>query len=217
MTCLTSSDADKRLWALCITSCFFEGSMYLWIFFKFPALELSRELSGGKGTDLPFGVIFAALMCSMMLGSLFFTYYSSLPASRWVATSSTLLTVTLMVASLCFVVPVICQQEAATFWCFSIFEICCGIYFPSIAHLKEKYVDDGVRAKIYTIMRFPLNAFVFIGLVVTKEGICLSVMYFPQELNGFRNPAQRKRIYCLQWGVGSSFCRCCDSSGIVVV
>ncbi|KAG0651315.1 Molybdate transporter [Hyphodiscus hymeniophilus] len=52
---------DKRLWALAATSCFFEGSMYLWIFFKFPALRFTHQL-GGKGSDLPFGMIFAALM-----------------------------------------------------------------------------------------------------------------------------------------------------------
>ena len=171
LTLLIIIDADKRLLALCITSCFFEGTMYLWIFFKFPALKLSRELSGGKGTELPFGLIFAALMCSMMFGSLFFTYYSSLPPGRWAVSSSTLLMVTLVVASFSFIIPVISHDEAITFWCFCIFEICCGIYFPSMAHLKEKYVDDGVRAKIYGILRVPLNAFVVIGLMVTKDGI----------------------------------------------
>src|SRR3954454_15088113 len=101
--------------------------MYLWIIFKFPTLQLSRETSGGKGTDLPFGLIFAALMCSMMLGSLLFTYHSSPPAGRGVVSSSTMLMATLMVASICFVVPVVCRQEVVTFWCFCIFEICCGI------------------------------------------------------------------------------------------
>lgn len=144
--------------------------MYLWIFFKFPALKFSRELSGGNGTDLPFGSIFAGLMCSMMLGSLFFTNYSSLLPSRWVVSSSTLLMITLMVSCLCFIVPVIIHDEIITFWCFCIFEICCGIYFPSIAHLKERYVDDGVRAKIYGILRVPLNVFVVVGLVLTKDG-----------------------------------------------
>jgi len=37
---------DKRLSALGITSCFFEGSMYIFIFFKFPALKLSHKLAG---------------------------------------------------------------------------------------------------------------------------------------------------------------------------
>ncbi|KAL3418756.1 major facilitator superfamily domain containing protein 5 [Phlyctema vagabunda] len=160
---------DKRLWALCITSCFFEGSMYLWIFFKFPALRLSHQL-GGKGSDLPFGMIFAALMCAMMLGSIFFTWYSSLPRGGWVVGPSTLLMYSLMVAATCFLIPVLIRDEAITFWCFCVFEICCGIYFPTIGTLKEKIIDDGVRAKIYGILRVPLNVFVVIGLGLTQDG-----------------------------------------------
>lgn len=158
---------DKRLWALCLTSCCFEGSMYLWIFFKFPALKLSHSEAGDE-TDLLFGTIFAALMCAMMLGSLFFTYYSSLKLR---VTSSTPLTINLTVASACFIIPVLTHSETITFWCFCIFEICCGIYFPSIAHLKEKIIDDGVRAKIYGIMRIPLNIFVVVGLMLTRDGL----------------------------------------------
>lgn len=45
---------DKRLWAICLTSSCFEGSMYLWIFFKFPALKLSH-VESGLGSELPFG------------------------------------------------------------------------------------------------------------------------------------------------------------------
>lgn len=41
---------DKRLIALGATSCFFEGSMYIFIFFKFPALKLSHKLAGGDET-----------------------------------------------------------------------------------------------------------------------------------------------------------------------
>jgi len=143
--------------------------MYLWIFFKFPSLKLSHE-ENGLGSNLPFGMIFAALMCSMMLGSMFFTYYSSLSLTNRIVSPCTLLGLTLLVASACFVLPVLTHWEPVTFWCFCIFEICCGIYFPSIAHLKEKNIDDGVRAKIYGIMRVPLNAFVVIGLMLTKEG-----------------------------------------------
>jgi hypothetical protein len=140
--------------------------MYLWIFFKFPALKLAHK-EAGQDSDLPFGIIFAALMCAMMLGSQFFTSYSAL---KLPVPPSMLLTITLTVASFCFIVPVLTHSETITFWCFCIFEICCGIYFPSMAHLKEKIIDDGVRAKIYGIMRIPLNVFVVVGLMLTQDG-----------------------------------------------
>ncbi len=40
-----------------------------------------------------------------------------------------------------------------------------------MAHLKEKIIDDGVRAKIYGIVRIPLNVFVVIGLMLTQDGM----------------------------------------------
>jgi hypothetical protein len=160
---------DKRLWALTITSCFFEGSLFLWIFFKFPALRLSHELAG-KGSDLPFGMIFADLMCAMMLGSRFFTWYSSQPLGGWFVSPAMMLVITQLVASCCFILPTLVRHEAVTFWCFCVFEMCCGVYFPTMGNLREKIVDDDVRAKIYGVLRLPLNLFVVIGLGLTQDG-----------------------------------------------
>lgn len=144
--------------------------MYLWIFFKFPALRLSRKEAGLDENDLPFGIIFSGLMCAFVFGTLLYTYYSSLPPSRLVVSSSKILTWTLFVAGGCFILPVMVHDQAITFWCFCVFEICVGIYFPSIANLKEKIVEDGVRAKIYAWLRLPLNIFVVVGLMLTTEG-----------------------------------------------
>lgn len=152
-----------------MTSCCFEGSMYLWIFFKFPALKLAHT-EAGKGSDLPFGTIFSALMCTMMFGSLFFTYYASLKSSQLTGSSSNMLTITLCIASVCFLLPVLIHNEALTFWSFCVFEIGCGVYFPSMAHLKAKIIDDGTRAKIYGLLRIPLNVFVVLGLILTQDG-----------------------------------------------
>lgn len=40
---------DAKILALGLTSCFFEGSLFLFIFFKFPALTLSHKLAGSTG------------------------------------------------------------------------------------------------------------------------------------------------------------------------
>ena len=169
MFLLVNLGADKRLWASAVTTCFFEGSMYLWVFFKFPALRLAHQLDG-KGSDLPFGMIFAALMCAMMLGSIFFTWYSAQLAGRWVFPASTLLSLSLMVAACSFLVPVLIRDEEIVFWCFCIFEMCVGIYYPTMSNLKEKFVNDSVRAKSYGALRVPLNVFVVVGLGLTKDG-----------------------------------------------
>ncbi|CAO2656489.1 Nn.00g052920.m01.CDS01 [Neocucurbitaria sp. VM-36] len=157
---------DRNILILALTSCFFEGSLFLFIFFKFPALKLSHKLSGSTN-ELPFGLIFAILMCSMMFGSLLYkrisTSASPLPAQR-------ILTGTLALASLCFFIPGHFRDERITLWCFCIFELCCGVYYPVMASLKGKLIEDGSRASIYGILRIPLNAFVVLALSTTKEG-----------------------------------------------
>jgi len=157
---------DKRILSLSLTSCVFEGSMYIFIFFKFPALIFAHKL-GGLTSELPFGLIFANLMCAMMFGSMIYNYVTSINA---VITTTRLLVTTLSLASLCFCIPVIIRDERTTFWCFCIFEVCCGIYFPLIAYQRGKIIDDSVRARLYSIMRIPLNVFVVAVLGTTQEG-----------------------------------------------
>lgn len=157
---------DRNILVLALTSCFFEGSLFLFIFFKFPALKLSHKLAGSK-EELPFGLIFAILMCSMMFGSLM---YKSLSTSANPYSSQRILTGVLVLASLCFFIPGHVRDERITLWCFCFFELCCGVYYPVMASLKGKLVDDGLRASVYGMLRIPLNVFVVLALSTTKEG-----------------------------------------------
>lgn len=211
---LTSTHfTDKRLWTLCLTICFFEGSMFLWIFFKFPLLRVAHALSNSPhprghdpdmlidmkaATSLPYGTIFAALMCAMMLGSVLFTWYSTYASSSMSSSpnlpgptvtpdntnriarrclpscsSETLLLLTLTLSSLSFCIPTLTYSEPIIFYCFCLFEICVGIYYPVMAGLREKLIeDDDVRMRVYAILRVPLNVFVVVGLGLTRDGTC---------------------------------------------
>ncbi|KAF2679120.1 DUF791-domain-containing protein [Lentithecium fluviatile CBS 122367] len=157
--------SDKNISTLALTSCFFEGSLFLFIFFKFPALKLTHEMSGATG-DLPFGLIFAILMCSMMFGS---QVYNNIIANA-TTPAKHILVGTLGAASLCFFLPAYVREESITLWSFCIFEVCCGVYFPAMASLRGKLIEDGSRASVYGILRVPLNAFVVLALSMTKEG-----------------------------------------------
>ncbi|KAF2026710.1 DUF791-domain-containing protein [Setomelanomma holmii] len=157
---------DSNILVLALTSCFFEGSLFLFIFFKFPALKLSHKLSGSTD-ELPFGLIFAILMCSMMFGSLLYKHIST---SANPHSSQRILTGVLVLASLCFFLPGYVRDERLTLWCFCVFELCCGAYYPVMASLKGKLIDDGLRASVYGMLRVPLNVFVVLALSTTKEG-----------------------------------------------
>ncbi|KAL2067582.1 hypothetical protein VTL71DRAFT_2007 [Oculimacula yallundae] len=129
---------DKQIRALGITSCCLEGSIFVFMYFKISALQLSHTVSGING-ELPFGLIFATLMSTMMFGSLLYNLitrrFPQLPPTR-------ILISLLLTASASLFVPVVYRDERVTFWCFCSFEICCGIYFPWMAYQKAKLVDD---------------------------------------------------------------------------
>lgn len=121
-----------------------------------------------QGEDLPFGLIFAILMCSMMAGSMIHKY---IVTNHTTVGPTTLLVMTLSIGAASFMVPVLIRNEHVTFWSFCVFELCCGIYFPLMAYQKGKIIDDSVRANVYGLMRVPLNAFVVLILSTTKEGM----------------------------------------------
>jgi hypothetical protein len=106
-------------------------------------------------------------MCSMMFGSML---YKSISTGHNPMAPQRVLTCLLAVAALCFFIPGRVRDERITLWCFCIFELCCGVYYPVMASLKGKLIDDGSRASIYGILRVPLNAFVVLALSTTTEG-----------------------------------------------
>lgn len=152
---------DKRILTLGLASCFFEGSMYLFVFFWSPALK-----SASKNDNLPFGMIFACFMSAVTLGSLIF---NALTSSR-IISHSRLLTIIFATASSSLLVPIITKNPHLTFWSFCIFEGCVGMYWPSVGYLKGRFIEDGIRARIYGMLRIPLNMFVVVALSLVREG-----------------------------------------------
>jgi hypothetical protein len=159
---------DKRILTLGLASCFFEGSMYLFVFFWTPALEAAQIQHGsGHIPNLPPGMIFACFMGSVMLGSLAF----NLMVSKYQLIShARLLTIIFAAASISLLVPVLRKDEATTFWSFCVFEACVGMYWPSVGYLKGRIIDDEIRARVYGMLRIPLNVFVVVALSLIKEG-----------------------------------------------
>jgi hypothetical protein len=157
---------DTRILSLAVASCFFEGTMYLFIFFWTAALKSARAQSG-MTEDLPFGLIFSCFMCMMMLGSRLFTAY--MPSHDSTAAPHMLLVLT-AIASSCLFLSILSPDERLTFWAFCLFEGCIGVYFPCMAVLKGKIVEDGVRGKVYGMLRLPLNVFVVVTHSLAEEG-----------------------------------------------
>merc|ERR1719482_1128857 len=54
-------------------------------------------------------------------------------------------------------------------WAMCCFELCVGIYFPSICTLKSEAVPESHRATIYNLFRAPMNAIVVSVLLVNPQ------------------------------------------------
>ena len=67
-------------------------------------------------------------------------------------------------------IPIFVHSETLTLWCFCLYELCVGVYYPCMGYQKGKVIDDGVRAQIYGVLRIPLNIFVVANLALTTEG-----------------------------------------------
>ncbi|ELR02269.1 hypothetical protein GMDG_05339 [Pseudogymnoascus destructans 20631-21] len=167
---------DKRILILGFVCCVFEGSMYLFVFFWSAALKSAHAYSNPSTKEqsaIPFGLIFATFMASMMLGSIAFSRGSSEAAASKSITMlgpAHFLTVAIAISTASLLISVLIKSETLTFWCFCLFEGCIGIYYPCMGALRGRIVGDGVRAKVYGFLRIPLNFFVVVLLCLTKEG-----------------------------------------------
>ncbi|PFH59404.1 hypothetical protein XA68_12434 [Ophiocordyceps unilateralis] len=161
VTVLTS----KRISALAMATCFFEGAMYLFVFFWTAALK-SVRLRAGIDKEPPLGLIFSSFMCAMMAGSLVSAPLRA--PSRQSATTD--LCVAMAIGSGSLSCAVLFGDERKLFWAFCVLEATVGAYFPAMGFLKSEFVDDDRRGHVYSALRLPLNLFVLIGHSLDKEG-----------------------------------------------
>ena len=98
--------------------------------------------------------------------------WSSLPSQI------TLLSTVFALAAGSLLLTVYFPAERSTFWGFCVFELCVGLYWPCVGFLKGSLVEDGVRARVYAVMRIPLNGILVLGLVMTREGTGYREMVF---------------------------------------
>lgn len=162
---------DPRIVCLGLGSTMFEGSMYLFVFFWGPALTSARkyEAASGGATSmggLPYGIIFASFMASVLAASLIF----NIAMDRKLVKYTYLLIGILGVADLTFYLLEEPRSEQMSFWLFCLFEACVGMYWPCMGYLKGQLIEDGLRAQLYSILRVPLNVFVVVSLYFTGDG-----------------------------------------------
>ena len=147
---------DRKTFAVGVMQCCFESAMYTFVFMWSPALE---KIASEK-TSIPFGLVFASFMVSIMIGSLFFRILSNHHSNENIARMAfALSTVSFMMC----IVNI--KTEFLLFFWFNVFECSCGIYFPSVGTMRGKYVKEETRATVMNVFRVPLNLIVVVSLL----------------------------------------------------
>lgn len=156
------SAMDKNLWILGLTQSFFMGAMYTFVFLWTPALQSEQE-------NIPYGLIFAIFMVMISIGSNIFPNVSHMleriPMFLFISGSVLMLGTVFALGSL-----------AKTFTTFCLFEMLCGLMFPTFGSLRAIYIPEEYRTTIMNIYGIPLNTFVVI-LLLNKKNMSLQVSF----------------------------------------
>jgi hypothetical protein len=156
---------NTRILLLGLVQSLFEASMYTFVFMWTPALQ------GESGETLPYGLVFACYMTCIMIGaSLFGLLVRSHSADR--------ISRGVLVASVaCLSVPCFTSDQRVLFGAFLAFEICCGVWFPTIGTLRGQVIPESARAALMNFFRVPLNFLVCIVLLKV-QALSTPVVFF---------------------------------------
>uniref|UniRef100_A0A158Q799 Molybdate transporter 2 homolog n=1 Tax=Elaeophora elaphi TaxID=1147741 RepID=A0A158Q799_9BILA len=141
---------DWRVICLALIQSLFEGTLYLFVLQWTPALSDASD-----SATIPHGYIFASFMVAIMIGSTMFKLFSKYQRPE------SFMRFVLVVSALCLATPIIWPNHAmAIFAAFVFFEICVGIFWPSMGFMRGIYIAEVTRATVMNFCRIPLNVIV---------------------------------------------------------
>ncbi|KAI1012628.1 hypothetical protein LB504_008515 [Fusarium proliferatum] len=162
----TISLLNPSMVILALAMCFFEGSVYV-VLYTWPQTIMSARFHERIWANPPFGTIFSSLMAAMSLGSFMFIYVSR--DANSIQLSSRTIQLASSISASALLATILLRDELSRFWAFCIFEICVGLYYPSMTYLKSRLVQER-RGRVYGLMRVPLNLFTVFCLTTVSEG-----------------------------------------------
>ena len=155
---------DRKILCLGLIQSLFEGAMYTFVLEWTPALTAAAKATGGADDThrgvIPHGYIFAAFMVAIMIGSTAFKLFEKM------ARPESFLRGILVVAAVCLYTPVVFGDNAVVvFSAFIVFEVCVGIFWPTMGVMRGTYVPESTRSTTMNFFRVPLNIIV-VGVLI---------------------------------------------------
>ncbi|RZF45292.1 hypothetical protein LSTR_LSTR017408 [Laodelphax striatellus] len=157
---------DRILLLLGFIQSAFESVMYIFIFSWTPVLSSLKP---------PLGLVFAIFMIAYMMGSKFYKLFTSRRFRPEI-----LLLVTCLFSLACFILITFALTSilflnlqdvkipvTICYFCFILYEVSIGMYFPVMGYLRSRVIDEKYRASVTNWFRFPMNLFTCLGLVIS--------------------------------------------------
>eukprot|EP00753_Platysulcus_tardus_P009338 PLAT1992.1.p1 GENE.PLAT1992.1~~PLAT1992.1.p1 ORF type:complete len:432 (-),score=190.58 PLAT1992.1:45-1340(-) len=174
---------DRRVLLLGLVQSTFEGVMYVFVLLWTPALERHSH-------HIPHGLIFSSFMLCTMLGS----YAFKLAKERLpIASAARYLFVA---ASLALSVPVATESHYHVLLSFCMFELCCGMFYPSVGKMRAELIPDDLRATVMNVFRVPLNLLVVL-MLETISLLSIQSIFFACAALLMLTAYWQHRLYCL--------------------
>jgi predicted MFS family arabinose efflux permease len=163
---------DSRIAALGMGQSCFEGAMYTFVFMWTPALKSDAETQAeAAGTEFPeatstyLGLIFAAFMVAVMVGSSIFKVFATGRDQLYVIPLFMHATAFFAMA----MVALFMDNKLVVYTMFLLFEMTVGVFYPSYGVIKSEKIPEDIRSAVMNIFRIPLNAFVVLLLLKIEQ------------------------------------------------
>jgi len=130
-----------------VTQSLFESVLFVFVFIWTPTLHPANP---------PLGIVFACFMVCYVMGNIMFRYLHNVLKLSLGA----LLSCTAGVSSLVFLLSAYYFANTfprMNFVSFLIFELCCGIYFPTMKEIRKEVLPEDHRMSIINWFRVPLT------------------------------------------------------------
>lgn len=147
--CWAVMKEKKEMNMVGLTQAFFESSMYCFV------SEWTPALNTVEGVSLPFGTIFSTFMVAMMIGTYVFKCWIAKRKEK--GNLEALMLNCLVMSFVVFALTPFIETPFQRFVMFLLFEVCVGIFWPTISSLRSYYIPEDVRSMVMNVFRIPLN------------------------------------------------------------
>eukprot|EP00908_Phaeocystis_cordata_P019542 Transcript_31077.p1 GENE.Transcript_31077~~Transcript_31077.p1 ORF type:complete len:542 (+),score=221.47 Transcript_31077:48-1673(+) len=164
--------SDSKILLTGAVQALFEGAMYIFVLQWPPSVSAAVGRAFGSGAATPYGTVFSCFMVCCLLGSATFGAIAKAGVRTELSTLGMLglATVAMGAASAGTATGVAALAPLAA--AYFAFELCVGMYFPSIGTLRSRHVPDSHRSVIMNLFGIPLNVLVIsVFLSIKRLGV----------------------------------------------